>query len=347
MNDKKLINIAITPGTIMVIIIFCLCLWVLYEIRDIIPIIIAALIFAASITPGVRFLSKFKIPVPISVVAIYLFVFSIFSFFLISIIPLLIDQSALFFRNLPQIIQLFKELTEGSFAEPFINQYLTSFNLDTSSIANYLKGIFNIASVGLISIFSSVVNFVLFLILTFLFASDPKGVDNFVYVLSPVKHRDYLFGLWKKSQDKISDWFKGQLVLVFVIGAITYFPLVLLDIPNALLLAVFAGFMELIPLFGPILGAIPALLMALTTGDLTTVLLVAAAFLLIQQLENNLLYPLVVNKIVGIPSVLIILSIVIGGILAGFIGVLISVPVAAILQQVYLDIRTGKFMQTK
>ena len=94
--------------------------------------------------------------------------------------------------------------------------------------------------------------------------------------------------------------------------------------------------------FGPIFGAIPAVLMAWTSGSLTTVFFVIALFIIIQQLENNLIYPLVVSKVVGISSILIILAAVVGGAIAGFIGVVIAVPLAGMVQEFFSDVRDGK-----
>ena len=129
---------------------------------------------------------------------------------------------------------------------------------------------------------------------------------------------------------------------MLIIGVLTYLALVILGVPNALFLSVFAGVMEIIPIFGPIFGAIPAILMALTSGSITTVFFVVALFIIIQQLENNLIYPLVVSKVVGISSILIILAAVIGGAIAGFVGVVIAVPLAGVVQEFFADVRDGK-----
>lgn len=191
------------------------------------------------------------------------------------------------------------------------------------------------------------VNIILFLLLTFLFAVNQKSLDTFLYVVTPSKYRAYVADLWQRTQLKMAQWFQGQFILICIIGSLVYFALLIIGVPNALFLAVFAGVMEVIPIFGPVIGAIPAILMALTTGDLTMVLLVFVVFVIIQQLENTLIYPLVVSKVVGISSVLIILAVVVGGSVAGFVGVLIAVPLAGVIQEFFSDVRDGRLQQLR
>ena len=123
---------------------------------------------------------------------------------------------------------------------------------------------------------------------------------------------------------------------------LVYMALLLVGVPHALLLGVLAGVFELIPLFGATLAAIPTLFVAYTWGGMSITLIVAGIYIVIQQLEGNLIYPLVVKKIVGMPPMISIIALVIGGTLAGFLGVLISVPVAAAIIELVSDFEERK-----
>ena len=129
---------------------------------------------------------------------------------------------------------------------------------------------------------------------------------------------------------------KVKLLFGIIIGILVYLGLTILDIPNAFLLAILAALFEIIPVFGPILSAIPGILVALSLGGVTKGLLVAGFYIIVQQFENHLIYPLVVRKIVGVPPILVILAIIVGAKLAGFLGILLSVPLATALVE-YLD----------
>ncbi|MEX2010571.1 MAG: AI-2E family transporter, partial [Parcubacteria group bacterium] len=140
-----------------------------------------------------------------------------------------------------------------------------------------------------------------------------------------------------RSQTKIGLWMQGQLLLAAIVMVLVYLGLLLIGVEHALLLAVAAGVFEIIPIFGPILAAIPAVLVAFAADGPGTALLVAGLFLVIQQFENHLIYPLVVKKVVGVPPMVSIIALLVGAKLAGFLGIVIAVPVAAILMEFLSD----------
>jgi len=116
--------------------------------------------------------------------------------------------------------------------------------------------------------------------------------------------------------------------------------LAVLNIKYAFLLAVLAGLFELIPLFGPILSAIPAIILGFAQGGATLGLVVMGLYVIIQQFENHLIFPLVVKKVTGLPAIFVILSLIVGGRLAGFLGIILSVPIATVIMEFISDIET-------
>ena len=341
--QSKNVTIQITPGTIALVLFYLIILWFLYEIREILLIVVTAVIFSMALAPGKKFFARFKIPEPIAVVILYAVAFLILSYFLYSLFPIVIQQYQVFLETLPSVIDLIKNATSGTVLEGIITtQSIEALANSPQQITETVQKLLKATGTGIFSLFGGLVNLTLFFLLTFLFAVNPKSLDDFLFVMTPKKYRGYIEDLWHRVQVKMSHWFQGQMLLMIIIGVLTYLALIILNVPNALFLSVFAGIMEIIPIFGPIFGAIPAILMAWTTGNFTVVLVVIAVFIIIQQIENNLIYPLVVSKVVGISSTLIILAAVIGGSIAGFVGVVIAVPLAGIIQELFNDIKEGK-----
>lgn len=197
------------------------------------------------------------------------------------------------------------------------------------------------------AIFGGVLSFVLIIVLSFYLVVQEDGVANFLKVITPLKNEKYVISLWKRSQQKIGYWMQGQILLGVIVGVLLFLGLTILGVKNAILLSVFAAFFEIIPLFGPVIAAIPAVLLSFADGGLTAGFLVIGLYLIIQQFESHLIYPLVVKKIVGVSPILVILALVIGYKLAGFLGVLLSVPVAAAITEYFRDVVEGKITEEK
>jgi predicted PurR-regulated permease PerM len=194
-------------------------------------------------------------------------------------------------------------------------------------------------------IFGGLFSFILIIVFSFYFAVIETGVDDFLRIVTPRPHQAYVQGLWKRSQHKIGLWMQGQLILAVIMSVLVYLTLLIFQVPHALVLAVIAAVFELIPVFGPILAAIPAVMIGFVSGGPVLGLVVACIYFLIQQFENHLIYPQVVTRVVGVPPLLVILALIIGAELAGVFGVILSVPVAATLQELVRDIESGRLAE--
>ena len=145
---------------------------------------------------------------------------------------------------------------------------------------------------------------------------------------------------------KIGKWMQGQLLLGVLIGVLVYLGLTILGVPYALLLAVLAALFELIPLFGPILASIPAIALGFLQS-FSLGFMVVGLYVIIQQFENHLIYPLVVRKVVGVSPILVIISLIVGAKLAGFLGLILAVPIAAAIVEFTDDIQKDKLEEEK
>ncbi len=346
--------IQINLGTIVKAVLVVLAFVVFYYLRDVVLVVLLAIIIASAVEPGTQWFLRRRVPRILAVLFMYFVaVMILVMVFYFLFLPLL-NQSAAFLSTLPGYLgelQVWNPLqnnellssnsTIQGFSETFsLSQIVEQIN---TAVSSYSEGFFSTASM----IFGGILSFLMVIVLSFYLSVESDGVSNFLRIVTPAKNEKYILNLWKRSQHKIGLWMQGQIVLAIIIAMLVFLGLTLLQVENALLLAVLAGMFEIIPLFGPILAAIPAVTLALVTGGMTSALLVIGLYLIIHQFENQLIYPLVVKKIVGVPPIVSILALIIGYKLAGFVGLLISVPLATMLIEFLNDVEKNKIAEAE
>jgi len=346
--------ITISIGTIIKTILIAAVLYALFYLRDVVLVVVLSIIIASAIEPGTQWFLRRRVPRVLAVLLIFsVAVLSLVLVFYFILLPLL-SQSASLLSSLPQYmgeLQVWNPLQNSEWlsSNSTISSISNSFSL--SQVANQVNDYVTSLSNGFFSTASTVLggilSFVLVIVLSFYFSVESDGIGSFLRIVTPAKNERYILDLWKRSQRKIGLWMQGQIVLAIIIAVLVYLGLTLLRLDNALLLAVLAGMFEIIPVFGPILAAIPAVTLALITSGMTSALIVVGLYIIVQQFENQLIYPLVVKKIVGVPPLVSILAIIIGGKLAGFIGMLISVPLATMLMEFLNDVEKNKIAETE
>jgi predicted PurR-regulated permease PerM len=340
MTQHNTINIS--SGTIIRTLLIGFCFYLIYVLRDILLVVLTAVTITASIEPLNKILIKRKIPRTFSVIIIFLSLGLIVAGIFYLFLPVFISDVLGVLESLPKYVDttnLLSPLSDTSFGASLPN-------LSIKNIVESLSSTFSDVTGGLFStitgFFGGIISFILIVVLSFYLSVQNDGVGNFLRVITPDYYEDYVLDLWKRSEKKIGLWLQGQLLLGVIIGILTFLGLSILGVKSALFLALIAMVLELIPIFGIVLAIIPAFAVALSDGGATLAFLVIGLYVIIQQFENHLIYPLVVRKIVGIPPILVILTLIIGLKLAGFIGVILSVPVAAVLIEVLNDIEKKK-----
>ncbi len=343
-------TISITAGTIVKAICILVLAWFLYAIRDIVLIVLTAIVIASAVEPGVAALSNRKVPRIIGVIAIYVCIFAVGFVIFYFFVPSLLTDFAIFVASLPNYLDTFTRA--GT-----LDQYAQIFGLPQPSTITAsdlwagISGAFNLNTVfgnavtAATTIFGGLFSFVLIVVFSFYFAVIETGVDDFLRIVVPRKHLKYVLGLWRRSQHKIGLWMQGQLLLGLLMGVLIYLLLTIFGVPNALVLAVIAAVFEIIPVFGPILAAVPAVMIAFVAGGVTLGVITIFIYVIAQQFESQLIYPLVVSRVVGVPPLLVILALIIGGELAGFLGIILSVPAAATIQELVKDIESGRLQR--
>ncbi|MFZ2949104.1 MAG: AI-2E family transporter [Desulfuromonadaceae bacterium] len=322
----------------------------IYMLRDIALLILTAVIIASSIEPATRWLMRYKFPRVIAVITLFFVTISLFAGIFYFFLPPLLDDLSGFVSSVPDYLQSFsvgdsQQLT-NIFGPQGVIDNLSGDSLSPKEFVNELKTTFFDFSGGIYHgvniIFGGVLSFVLIIVISFYLAVQDKGIENFLKVVSSLKYEKYLIDLWNRTQRKIGLWMQGQLILGLLMGVFVYLGLAIMNVPYALLLGVLAALFELIPLFGPILAAVPAVAIAFTSNGPTIGLIVIGFYIIMQQFENHLIYPLVVRKVIGVPPLIVILALLVFGKLFGFLGLIIAVPAVTMFLEIADDIEKRK-----
>ncbi len=340
------LTVHISPSSVVWAAAVGLGLYALFLLSELVLVTITAVVIAAAISPIARWLVRHKLPRVIAVLVIYaggaVVLLTVFYFL---VLPLLAETAG-FVDRLPGYLEDLENWTpfgeEGWMRDyPALEGFAEGFSAEelAKEFQEFTRGLGGGFLAATAAVFGGIMNFVLILVLSFYLAVQERGVPKFLEVVTPVRYQSYILDLWRRAEVKIGLWLQGQVVLAILVAVLVFLVLTLLGLPHALLLAVLAGLLELIPVFGPIMAAIPAIVVgfAMDGGGVTMALIVTAVYIIIQQIESQLIYPLVVRKVVGLSPILVILALVAGFQLGGFLGAILSVPLATILMEFIKD----------
>lgn len=188
-----------------------------------------------------------------------------------------------------------------------------------------------VAKVG-VKVFHVLLVMVLTPIFAFYLLVDLPHLKQVADGLIPAAARPEILVLARRMNAAVGGFFRGQLVVATIVGVMASFGLLIIGLPFWLLIGMVAGFFNMIPLVGPYIGGIPALVIALTTKEPITALWVVVIMVTVQQIDNHFISPIVMHRVVKLHPVLVMLALLLGGTLGGFFGLLVAVPAAAILK---------------
>lgn len=346
-NNTNL-NINITSGTIFRGVLIVLLFFLGYYLRDLILLLLTSIVIASALEPFVSWLTERKLPRPVSVVVIYAALF-VTVFILVSIfLPLIFDDFFKLFDTIPAYIKSFNvsnyisdvparilDSVKNSIAEGLsLEKIFPGFKEAVSGMSGSIVDSAKFAIDGLAS-------FIFIFVFSFYLAVQEKGIESFIKIVTPLKYEAYVLDLWARSKKKIGFWMQGQILLGVLIGVFVFLGLSIIGIRNALALAIFASIFEIIPVFGPILAAIPAVTLTFIQSPALG-FLALGLYIVIQQFESHLIYPLVVRKIVGMPPLISILFLIVGYRMAGLLGIILAIPAAVVIMEVIEDFEKKK-----
>jgi predicted PurR-regulated permease PerM len=310
--------------------------WLVYRFRLVLFILFIAIVLGTAIRPAVQWLNRRGVPRPAGVMLMYLLIFLVLIGFVSLVIPLITREAAQIAANVPDYYQGLRSAMIGSSSRPIrilgfqLPPQLFFFLQQEQSGGETLDRVtqsFLVAGLIARSLFVALAVF----LLGFYWTLDSERVIRTLLLLFPRKRREDTRELIAEVESRLGNFIRGQSILVLAVGILSLVAYLIIGLPYALVLALFAGIMEAVPIIGPTLGAIPAVFVALTL-DSSKIVWVVLATVVIQGLENYLLVPRVMGKSVGVSPFVIILSLAAFTSLIGLPGALLAIPMAAILQ---------------
>src|SRR3989344_254835 len=341
-ENHKHVHIEISMASILKAVAILLILLFAYLLKDVFIVFLFALIIAAAVTPFANWLESKRFPRLLGVLMLYLIIFGLIVLVLSLVIPSITEDLAQLNSALPTIVDRLSSSLEN--VQKGSPQYLDFI----SEIQNLLEGFSaylqqsSQSVIGLIiNIFGGLMSFVAIVVVSFYLAVMKKGIEGLIESIVPSEHEAYVSDLWKRSEAKVGKWLQGQLLLALVVGLMVYIGLSLMGIKFALILGILAMALEVVPMAGPVLAAIPAVFLAFLQ-DPAIGFWVIIFYVAVQQFENHVLVPIVLGKTVGLNPIVVIMALLIGGNLAGISGMIISVPVATVIVEILDDMAKHK-----
>jgi len=305
-------------------------LWLSIELSGVLIIVFISYIIMAALSPFSDFLTKKRFPRILSVLIPYALAIAVLVLLIFPLVPFFVSQIQLLFSNFPT----------------YINQVSKIFNLNinVSNVNNVFESDIDAVAKNALSftgkIFTGAFSVLSVLVIGFYLMLERHMLKDQVVILFPQKYQKKIREIMVQIETKLGLWLRGQLVLSFTIGFVTWLGLTLLGLPFALPLGLLAGMLEIVPTIGPIIASVPAIIVALTISP-QIALVVAAFYIVIQMIENNVLVPKIMEKAVGLSPIVVIIGVLIGSKFLGILGALLAVPFIAMVLIIVRSFKTS------
>ncbi|MCB9834613.1 AI-2E family transporter [Candidatus Nomurabacteria bacterium] len=299
---------------------------VVWNLRSVLIPLLISIIIAAALNPIVQMMTRRKIPRPLAVLIVFAILMALLITLIGLVIPILASQIGEIVNQGPTIATQFKDLL---IEIGLPNSVIQEINIErVGHYASQLEGQISGSVGALVNGLAQFVTIIVFTVYLLLGSSTIGASYDRVVKDWPIRER--LVRIGDKISQKLSYWLRGQIVLSFVIFGFSYIGLRIIGVESAFTLAVIAGMTEAIPIIGPVIAGVIAGLVALVTSPVQA-LLVVLYYIVLQQLENNLIVPLVMRKALGLPPLTVLFALLVGAKLLGFVGVIFAVPLASII----------------
>lgn len=322
MNDRIL---DISWNSILKISLTAFAFYFIYSVRDIIILLVFALVISVLFNPAIDFLNKRKVPRVVATVAVYFFIFGILGVLIYLISPVFVYEVQQFVQFFPQYFEKLSPTLKSLGIASFEN-----FDIFTKNIEGWLikasSGI--ISAVGAIfgGIFSTITIFSIAIFLSL----EEKGIEKTLSLLFPKKYEANVLSIWERCQNRVAGWFGIRILSCIFVALMTFFACEILTIKYAVSFGLLAGITNIIPIVGPLIAVVVIALFALL-DSWAKALFILVIFILIQQVEGNIVTPLLSRKFIGLPPALVIVALMVGGELWGILGAILAMPLFGIL----------------
>lgn len=329
MNDQTRL-LDISWETILKIAIAGGIFYILYLVKDILVWLVFALIISVLFNPAINFLRRF-IPRALAVVLIYVATFGLVGASIYMVAPIFVTEINQFSQYFPSYFEKISPPFRGLGIEAFesLEKFTKVLEGQLSNISSSI-----LSAIGII--FGGVFSTVTILAIALFLSLEEQGLEKVIRALTPKKYEAMVLSILEKSEVKVSGWFGARILCSFFIGLMTFLICYILKIDYAISFGLFAGVLNFIPIIGPIIaGGIIAVVVV--AGSWLKAVFFIVAFILIQQIEGNILTPVLTKKFIGLPPALVIVALLVGGKLWGLMGALLAIPIAGIFFEFLKD----------
>jgi predicted PurR-regulated permease PerM len=298
----------------------------LYYLREVFVILFLALVVSSALDAPISYLEKKRVPRVLGTLLAFLLIIGLLAFLLYIIVPAAISEFSSAFAKMEK--SSISTLWSLGAPKKFIKNFEANFGTLADALFAGSASFFDLIS----SIFGGVVFMISVFILSFYLSVSRDGVENFLRAVLPLAWEDYAVNVYLRAKRKMGLWLQGQLFLSLIVGIATFLGLLILDVNFSLVFGIMAGLLEMVPLVGPIFTGFLAFLVGVSESW-TLGVSVIVLFVIIQQMESHLLVPVVMRKTTGLHPVIVVVSLLAGSQLWGFIGLILAVPSAVIIQE--------------
>ncbi len=307
--------------------------YAMWSLRGFLLMILVAVVISTFIEDFVGRWEKYKIPRVASVLIFYIVMILIFFGIIIFMVPVIIKEVGTLSHFYPEISQ-YVNLN-------FLYEHFDSISNTGDVISKIKETPISKLFSGLGSFFGGIINLAIIFIVSFYLSVQKYGLDRLLRIFSPKQYEESVLHVWHNTQKKIGGWFRGQLIIAAILTIITYIGLSIIGINYALLLALLAGLFGLVP-YGIFLALLPAVGIGILHSGWQTGLIVFIFYMLTQQVLDYGIQPFIFKKMTGIPSLLVVLSVIMGAKLFGFAGLIIAIPLALLGLELVAEIEKQK-----
>lgn len=324
---EKFTRFEVSSKTFWQIFLFIVFLIVFYYARQAVGVLLVAIVISLGIDPVVSFLEGRRINRLLGTIALFLTTFVILSAAIYFIVPVLALEAGRFLEDLNRVIT---DLIGFGLPQEIIKNFSLSFDK--------ALGFLTAAQVSITGAIGAVVNKIIYvlatLIIIFYLSLEREGTDRFLKVILPDAYEQSVMQIFNRFKIKIRRWLGAQLALSLVVGIVMSIGLWLLGVRYAIILGIIAAILELVPVIGPVIAGAVAFLVAIADSFSLGLYVLIFSFL-VQQLENHILIPVLLGKTMKVHPVVVIVSLLAGAQVAGFVGIILSVPIAVAAQETF------------
>jgi len=298
--------------------------WMIAQVTQILLLLLVAIVFAEGVRSPVELVEKWKLPRPAAVLVVYLVLLGVFALLVTLLVSPIVSEVNTLVHQLPtyqhQVSDAVTTIQQRLHIAP--NQNLTSQivgSLNTAkdiliAVSGYVAGV--------------LINLIVIMILSFLWLVSSDGLKSFVVDLFPLRQQPLAADVLREMGFRMGGYIRATAINMVVVGIASGIAATALGLPSPVLLGIFAGLAAAVPLIGPLVGVVPAVLLGFTISPAYPIL-VAVVFAVVQLLDANIIVPPLMNRVVALPALTVVLALLIGGTVAGIVGALLAIPLAA------------------